>query len=435
MNVSLSTLVFLLIFFISFQFWKSYIGKFSRLILLLFVLIVYIPFVFTPYLYSSFPALLLLYIYGLCLLFGLPFGFLIAKTYNFNAAIVSHKVLVGKIPLFCIYTGVFCGFYASYEVYYKAQLVPQLSIISTITEIARSNAGARYQGEYEPTITQSILISINYFSCLLCGSFCASLNLHGRFFLRHKLLLILPVFSVLSFGLLQNTKASLFYSILLLVAGYMPIKLFIGQSISRYYFRAKFILACGFILVISITFLSFMQGMRFGTSFLSYDQTITMLIEYSLGHCSGFCYWFDHYYCNGLDNNFLQFGTITFAGFTNLFMESIQGASPEHLPKYISNDFETNLDTIFSDLILDFGIYGSMIFILFFGSLVGFFDYYHRRKHLWVLPFLSFLLIGVLWSFVASIYSYSSVLLAFTLYFIFIFHRSFLFRRLFLQSS
>lgn len=396
---------------------RKFSGSWSRcslILIIILVLSIYFPLAVSSSFYVSGLATIYLYIVGFSFLTGSCLGFILSNNKFKNTKIINTSIFGTKDVKLFWFLGVISGLLAIRLTLGQSEMLSfDASFYSSIVAISVNNAAERYQGIAEPSVVLSLLVAFNYFACLLAGAFNANLKLKGLYKYRHIIIVIIPLFTLFCFGVLQNTKAVILYGCVLYISGYIPVILLYPKQ--RIFIKPLILMLLKLLLLLAALLLMLVkiQSIRYGDSYLNGTEVYVMVIEYAVGHVSGFAYWFDHYY-NEYD--LLLFGTKTFAGIANLFGESIQGGQTLQQEKIISQDLVTNLDTLFADIILDFGVIGSILFIFVLGLISGFLDRLQMHGRVLAVPFMAFLIAFFLWSFVTSIFTYSSIILALILF-------------------
>lgn len=411
-TISYSVLLLLVVRAV-FGVWRSY----SAVTLTIFVISIYVPLAATANFYVSGLGVLSLCLAGFLLMFGCVVGFQMATVAQFPRRSFSSSIFNGKDLKILWVFGIICGGASVLQGVDVIEIVGGgKPLYESLSTVALKNASDRYRGIAEPTILQSLLLSANYFSCLLAGFFVASRPLIGHE-QRYKYIYAgIPIVMLLIFGLIQNTKASILYGAVLYISANLATRLLVSDEEPNYRLAVIYGIKGLVVLMLVFFLMVLMQSMRYGVLFLDASEIYTMLVEYALGHVSGFQYWFDHYYVS----DDLLLGTKSFGGVTNLFGDSIQGGATLLQNKYIGFNFITNLDTAFSDLIMDFGVLGALFFIFLTGVLIGFLDLLRVRNRVICVPIFAAIIAFYLWFFTASIYNYSSIVLSLTLFFVYI---------------
>ena len=88
--------------------------------------------------------------------------------------------------------------------------------------------------------------------------------------------------------------------------------------------------------------------------------------------------------------------------------------------KYVSPFLVTNVDTALADLIMDFGVGGSLLFMFLSGVSLAFIDHLRCHGRVICVPIAATFIAFFLWFFTTSIFIYSSIILSIFLYFSFV---------------
>ena len=154
------------------------------------------------------------------------------------------------------------------------------------------NASNRYQGVAEPTVMQSLLLSVITFHVYLSViAACKISKVHVK------------VQQLLRWRRSQRWRRLGFFRILKRISftvrcsTYQVVRLPAGKSKKCH----SPTMAKHPVIILMIIFLAFMQSMRYGVLFLSHEELYIMIAEYAIAHVSGFQYWFDYYLDHGQD--------------------------------------------------------------------------------------------------------------------------------------
>lgn len=127
------------------------------------------------------------------------------------------------------------------------------------------------------------------------------------------------------------------------------------------------------------------------------DVTKRKFVNYAFGSVAAFNTWFA-----GRENTALGYGSHTFTGILNTFgiVKRERGVYTQFVTSSVWN---TNVFTVFRGIVLDYGTWGSIIFMLFWGSAAGYaYHAFIRRKTYGNLILLSFIYLSVFYSFIIS---------------------------------
>ena len=290
------------------------------------------------------------------------------------------------------------------------------SLVRDIELIARYNAAGRYQGDFTPTQFQNLLLSFAYFSAILGGLFAASQTVQGTRTRKGLMISILPIVVIAVFGVIQNTKASVLYGIALWLGGYLPIHARQRNRISTL-LKPKAVVVGVSIFGILLGLFYWMQATRYSQQALTLADSYNLVLVYAVGHLGGFSYWFDNYF----DSSNLGLGENSFAGLLKPFGMAQRTAVPIQLPKPLWQNLETNVDTAFSELIQDFGVFGSLVVVSALATVVTISYRLFVRGHLALAPLLVAFYSVTLWSFTTNLFNYTSILAAFLFFALYVF--------------
>jgi len=286
-----------------------------------------------------------------------------------------------------------------------------LSLIRNVEQIARNNATDRYQGEFNQTIFVSLLVATGYFSALLGGLFAAATRLQGANIRGKVMISLLPILVITVFGVIQNTKASILYAVVMWVSGYFLVHS--GQKARlASLLKPKAFLAGAGVFALLLALFYWMQSTRYSSRELTIMDSYDLLSVYAVGHLGGFSYWFDRYYIP----SDLGLGANSFAGLYEPLGLIEKTESPAQLPKPLWHELETNVDTAFSELIQDFGIFGSLVVVFAFATIVTIAHRLFVRGNVSLAPLISAFYAVTLWSFITNLLNYLTIIVALVLF-------------------
>lgn len=290
------------------------------------------------------------------------------------------------------------------------------SLIIGIEQLARNNASGRYQGEFAPTTLQNLLLSVGYFSAILAGLFTAANNAQGTRSRKRLVVATLPILVITAFGIVQNTKASALYAIVLWLAGYLLI-VSSGRHRLRGLFKPRLIVIGLAIASVLLALFYWMQSTRYSNQSLTAGDFYSALLVYGAGHLGGFSYWIDHYF----DPTSISLGSHSFAGLFGPLGLVEKTFAPAQLPKPLWQNLETNVDTAFSELIQDFGLVGALAMTSVFGFVVTLAHRLFTRGNIFLAPVLCAFYMVTLWSFTSNLLNYTSILAALTIFLMYLY--------------
>ena len=272
----------------------------------------------------------------------------------------------------------------------------------------------RYSGADTYSVLNQFFLVFSYLSPVI-GGFCY--RMVGRW---TKILCIVTVIPGIFVALTQAMKMGMIVGFILWFAGYVVCSFSYRLSL-RVKFRYFFFIILGFFLFLAILFLSLV----FRTGELS-TRALTDIsqkfVTYALGHHHCFDLWYSSY-----ELSEHTYGAMTFMGVSNLLgiTNRVSGIYTE-FTQIGTNGFYgiSNVYTIFRPLIEDFGEPLTVVILFVFGfcSDKARKSINRRSATCFCQTFLVAVYIYVLWSFVASIYAYTSILTMFAFaYFVFLF--------------
>lgn len=281
-------------------------------------------------------------------------------------------------------------------------------LVFNIGDVSREFATARYSGEYGLTLIQAILMAYTYAGAIFVGYEWALTKQKPRY-------TILLFLIILTFSIVSNAKAVVLYSLVLMLSGFLAGAAQRRERIKMSSFF-KALVNISMLFVLLIIFMVIIQNIRHNGATASATNVVEFLKVYALGHFSGYGYWFDHLRPNDHD----LFPVRTTYGIVKLFYQSSIPFT-FHEPKWIYNGIETNVDTMFSDLIMDVGIVGAVLFLATLGYTSSLVHRYIVEKNMYILlPILISVYSLTLWSWVNSIIGYSSIFISFIIFYLFL---------------
>ena len=279
--------------------------------------------------------------------------------------------------------------------------------LGMLTEINNSMAYERYSGNVSYGTAMQIMLGIMYGGALIGGYFFVdALKISERILC---ISIIIPFFFIL---LIHNTKLVFMAVVMLWLSGYLT------RFLEKYK-RAPIIKAgavCKFILL-SISFLSLLyMSMVLRIGAIDTDTLTKVnakILSYVIAHMPAFDYWF----ANDAGNTDYTYGKYTFYAIFQTLGISIreQGVFTDFVS---TSEFSTNIFTVFRGIIIDFGVFGGIVFFILLGFVVGY-AYQcilHKDRNVFASIVLAntYFFIGL--SFTVSSWTYSSFLFAFLLF-------------------
>ena len=276
--------------------------------------------------------------------------------------------------------------------------------LSDLGEVNNQIAVARYSGTGAYSIFVQFLLSFVYLSALLGGLLFSAAETK-----RDKVLALLSFLPELFMFSFSNEKATLLICIFLWLSSYIVsyIRVY-GKypKISLKQIVTGVALIAG-IMALLITSMMLRIGEVNATNFDIAMQKIGN--SYAFSHVAAF----DNYYSQERTSS-RSFGTVTFYGLSN-FIGINKRSQGIYNDSFESGNIGTNVFTPFRGLIDDFGVVGALLFQFIIALLAGICA--HKVKYSTTNPYLSTVFLLGSYSFVlyfvASIFSYLSIIIAF----------------------
>lgn len=243
-------------------------------------------------------------------------------------------------------------------------------LVSNINDSAAEYAGRRYAYDIAPNFYQQASNILAYFCSALGGIILLS---QKSLYIRSAIV-IGSLFPSLFVMMSQSSRGMLFLCAAIFYAGIL-IARFQQNIFSLLSKRALPTLIVGLLLVIPLVTASFFaRGVSSGAGQSLLEALAPYWASYTSGHLFAFSDWFGSYIgqpsAQFYDNSDMTGGFYTFMSIFKLFGDDRPvplGVYGEYLfiPPYIG----TNIYTIFRGMILDYGIYGSFMLLLFLSYL------------------------------------------------------------------
>ncbi|WP_282140959.1 O-antigen polymerase [Cytobacillus oceanisediminis] len=286
-----------------------------------------------------------------------------------------------------------------------------LKMLFNIDSLININTDMAYQRYYEGGPKNNILMQIMLvfvYAGPLCGGYAFN-HAEKKSQLYLSFLTFVPSISSL---LVTNGKAGLMASVFLWCSGF--IVGYIGKYKKAPTIKLKRVIRIGVIGLLFIGLLYLSMLLRIGDFSKETRDVVSEKFEvYALGHIPAFDYWFMNY---ENDSSYI-IGEYTFSAlFDTLGLTSQQQGIFKELV-YITDQWPTNIYTVFRGLISDFGIFGGWLFSTILGLLAGILYNLlllsRNSKSILVRVSLSMIYFSILYSFIVSSFSYLSFILAF----------------------
>ena len=268
----------------------------------------------------------------------------------------------------------------------------------------------RYTGNVSTSLLNRVLLIFVY-AAPMCGGY-SYIYSKKRIDKVISLLTLLPVLFIL---LIENTKAPVIACVIFFLIAMFTAYLVKNEAVPKINFKKMSKWLALFFIIFSLLFVSMM--FRIGKFDISTFEIVKVKIgNYIFGHIPAFDHWFSSN-CNDLP---YSFGIQTFISiFDTLGIQNrIQGVYAE---SYVGGALGSNVYTYLRGLISDFGIIGSLLFLI---SFLGITNYNYQRIKAGSKKIISQIVIMVNYSFIlfffVSIFSYTSFVIAFVIYGIFL---------------
>lgn len=277
--------------------------------------------------------------------------------------------------------------------------------VRALEALARENAGQRFREGIFPPVEFSLGLSFVYAAAGLNGvSFARRVNGQLR---RSSLGLGIPILFALALGVVENSKATPLYAVAFFAGGYFSARAIHGSRVRALSTaaRARFSFIMSGAVVLGGAALVIMQRMRSGLSGTSSAEALSDLRAWAFGHVGGFSFWYEELCCD-------QTAPLGLGRSSVSAVFRAPNAAPLQIPKPLADGLSTNVDTLFSELILDFGQVGAVALIAVLSALSVLLWVAAQRGSLvaeysQILPYAT-----VIWSFTTSLGNYTSCILA-----------------------
>ncbi len=315
-------------------------------------------------------------------------------SYIFNT---NRALLILLILLFLSIINVLKGIYA------VGFNIRQIITFNALLELNNTAAINRYSGNQTPDFISRITLIFVYITPLIGGYLLPLLTNNKK---KWSYISIIPSLLI---AITQAVKLGFITSVALWSIGVLVSSYANNQSFLKIKKKTALKLLLFFGLFISVLFLSMI--LRTGKFDINTIQAISKkFINYSFGHLPAF----DSWYFKNIGKIELSGGIKTFYGISNLIgiAERKQGIFSE-FTMYGKNNFtgiSTNVYTVFRFIVEDFGTIGGWAMIFISGIVSGF-SWLNVKKQYFKI-FSQVILMSVLffisWSFVASVWAYTS---------------------------
>jgi len=306
-----------------------------------------------------------------------------------------------------------------------------LSSDMNLLEFAGTYANARYTSELEKNIFSQLGLLLAYPLAAIGGLLWPIKKGGTKFFI-----IAASFFPSLISMLLQSSKGHLFLSAAIFFGGVLITRLY-DKKYTIFTTKAVYNTLRVLVILSPIVIISFLSR---GLQNYSFEDALPIVGRYLAGYSSGHLYafsdWFSDRYLNFSIQSYYQedltAGFYTFMSLFQLFGDE------RYVPLGIYDEFfqhdymKTNIYTIFRGLLIDFGLVGSLLFVLVAGASVNFFFYrllVDKRNSLAIALFIYFLAIAyqsyIISSLTFKVMPVSFVLLVMLLWLLFNLRRKF----------
>lgn len=235
---------------------------------------------------------------------------------------------------------------------------------------------------------------------------------------RLKIITIMTFLPILGIVLFTNGKAGLIASVFLWASG------FIVANFKKYgrppKIKIKKILVLIIFMIGLFSLLYFSMLLRIGSFSASTRATVNeKFITYALGHMPAF----DSWYSSFSSSEGFTFGSTTFIGFLNMLGLSSRSQGLYSEAIVISNNIVTNVFTVNRGLISDYGRFGALVFYFIFGIFSGYFYnnvIIYKSNNNFSTVMLVATYFFILHSIFSSSWTYSSYILVFPLFYVYL---------------
>lgn len=355
-----------------------------------------------------------IYIFFSCLIFSVS-----SLVFNWKLALKKNKEIAQKINYnskiinFSFY---FFGILSilSTVINWGVQGVSYYDILFNLLDAGGEYMSKRYSGELQSSIASQLSIVLTYPTAILGGILYGS-RVHGDKGLRF---IFLAIGSAVLMMLVEAAKGALFLVLVLFWAGFILANINRGRVVNIIGSKALSRIAVWVPVVIGLTVVSFLaRGIDTDAGYMVVLQKLSYyFLSYSSGHIYAFSDWFSSITTGGAlmsyasiedSNGFYTFMSI----FKLLGTSKIAPAGVYDEYYYFEDLLQTNIYTHYRGLILDFGIFGSMILMLLAGALsnAAFYFLLVKRKPWFAISFYAHLLGYFYTSFIISILIWNSM--------------------------
>ena len=307
-------------------------------------------------------------------------------------------------------------FYVLYDMHRNGFGLSSLFSLESFVEMSNENSVNRYTGGLAERNILTNVLSVNFYACPLLG---------GLFYYyyegKKKLWAFIGLFPSVIGGLVQGAKMGIIIGAFMWVIGYIIASELFSKTIKLKlrHIMIMMVSVFSFFMILFMTMMFRYGGINEETSYVVSGK----ITSYSLGHLPAFDLWFDKYH-NVISDYTL--GGRTFNGITNpLGILKRGGGIFDELVEVSPYGDGTNVYTVFRFFVEDFGSIGALLYLYVIGSICGliYINYKRKRYYQINITLLSMIYFFISWSFVSSIFAYTTyIALVFYLYFTIFFY-------------
>lgn len=281
------------------------------------------------------------------------------------------------------YSGAFLAFsFVSLQIITIICILINLSIqgftpadfVTDLFGTANQYLALRYSGKIEPNIFAQLGVLLNYTAVCIGGLILSSKN--GK--IEKTIILLLSFVPAALHMVVYADKGTLFLCASLFYGGVIISRLRNGETALTNKATNK-ILLCSLLILIPVLISSFLaRGIDSSDTDEVKDKLIYYLSSYAFGHLYAFSDWFSSYNFNISWQSYYHEDNLTlgFSTFMAVFraLGDVTPVPDGYYDEYFQYKeiLQTNIYTIFRGAIQDFGIFGTLIYMLITGALFNF---------------------------------------------------------------
>jgi oligosaccharide repeat unit polymerase len=293
----------------------------------------------------------------------------------------------------------------------RGEGLDSLLSLERLAALGRAFSIDRYSFGYtEPLAERALTVAI------YCAAWAAGLALASPRSRWARWIALLPLIPASGIAAILTTRATVLFSIVLMAGSFLAGRVAIS-GVREPLFRAGRMLGIVLMGALLIPGFVLLQLARYGYSADNPGQVREVLTGFRLGFLSyagDFSSWFG---TAGPSSDGLHFGAYTFAGLFSFvgLQERVPGLYSNSV--YVGNsEIRSNIYTIFRGLIEDFGLIGSLGFLVGVGLIAGLAFARLRKGNARYIPILAAFYACSFWSFVVDLFIYNTMLIAWLLF-------------------